>query len=397
MNTESTFVNRSGSPNTRTASALIVMLLTMATADAVVLGQPVPAWNRRVTGISLTEAPTGGFDVTAEWRIDLEGSSSVPVEIGADVDLSIAGGPPTTTTAEECLIWDLGDGGAFDCTGRPDGTTCGTASISGTPVSLTCDADTETCSTPLSSATFPAIPLMVEDVVVVLLRPAPGALPDSSPADDDDGRLTFGTWNRKLVSVDLVPTSGAPPNTFDITAQVLIEKFNAATVPLNLGIDTVPVVGECCEDPCCCPACSPECGGTGCGNDVPLTWPDVPTEDNVSGELCPALGCTGSCGSVTGPIGTFAANCNNVDCVCRSDLLTLTWPAVFASPGDVITVILRPAPGALPELPGFGDDEMSIAVPGPIPTVSEWGILVMALSLATAGSVVFGRRRLATA
>ena len=32
-------------------------------------------------------------------------------------------------------------------------------------------------------------------------------------------------------------------------------------------------------------------------------------------------------------------------------------PAVPVDPGDEIMVLLRPAPGALPELPGFGDDD----------------------------------------
>ena len=33
------------------------------------------------------------------------------------------------------------------------------------------------------------------------------------------------------------------------------------------------------------------------------------------------------------------------------------FPAIALEPGDVIEVILRPAPGALPELPGFEDDD----------------------------------------
>lgn len=393
MNAESTFVERAGSRNRPTGPILLVMWLLMMTAgEAVVLGQPDPAWNRRVTGVSVVSSPAGDFDVTVEWRIDLEGSSTPPVEVGTDVDLSIGGGLPTTTTSDDCVIWDLQNGGGFDCTGQPDGTTCGTASISGTPVSLTCDADTDTCSTPSKIATFPGVPLTTGDVITVILRPAPNALPDSSPNDDDDGRLTFGTWNRKLVSLDIVPTPGAPADTFDITAQVLIEKLHAATVPLDLSIDTVPVAGECCDPPCCCPPCSTECGGTGCGNDVNLTWPDVPTEDTILAGLCPALGCAGSCGSVTGPGGTVAANCDAVECVCRSDLITLTWLAMPFQPGDEITVILRPSPGALPELPGFEDDEMAGFAPGPIPAVSDWGVVAMALMILIAGSAMWRGR-----
>lgn len=44
------------------------------------------------------------------------------------------------------------------------------------------------------------------------------------------------------------------------------------------------------------------------------------------------------------------------------------------------------------ERPGNGDDECPSAPPGDIPTVSEWGIAIMALLL-IGGKVYFSRRR----
>lgn len=41
----------------------------------------------------------------------------------------------------------------------------------------------------------------------------------------------------------------------------------------------------------------------------------------------------------------------------------------------------------------YSDDSITVTVEGVIPTVSEWGLIVLALLLLTAGTIVFGRRR----
>jgi len=79
----------------------------------------------------------------------------------------------------------------------------------------------------------------------------------------------------------------------------------------------------------------------------------------------------GACG--TWSIGILTANGTCVPsllggwigfefCTCACVVFTIA-PDVPMTPGDVIEVLLRPAPGALPELPNF-DDEMSIVFPG---------------------------------
>lgn len=61
------------------AQSWLAFVLVLAPS---VVAQPQPSWNRRVTGLAITTAPggpAGTYDVKAEWRIDLEGSSSSTV------------------------------------------------------------------------------------------------------------------------------------------------------------------------------------------------------------------------------------------------------------------------------------------------------------------------------
>ncbi len=389
----------------RLANAGVLLVVLTLGSQTTVLAQVAPTFNRRVTGISLAESSSGGFDVTAEWRIDLAGTQAIDVQVGSTVELRIGGTTHSTTDAEECLIWDLGSGGG-DCSIDPDGTTCGSATFGTvTPVVLTCDSGV--CSSPTITSVFPSVPLVVEDEIMVILRPAPGAAPDDLPNDDDEGILTFGSWNRRLVSLEVTPASGGGPTLFDVTAQVIIEISAGSTVPLKVGIDTEPQAGDpCCTEACCCPSCSTECGGSGCGSspgsffDVFLheagpVGPQVAAGGGILPFVCTAGTCTESCASGnTGAGATFTATCQPGDCACHTEPLTLTWTGVTFQPGDEIMVILRPAPGALPELPGFEDDDLLIATaPGdPIPAASTWGMMAFVLAILSGATLVLRSR-----
>jgi hypothetical protein len=370
--------------------ALLLLAVIVFVTDSPALAQPTPAWNRHLTGISLQESLVGGYDVTVEWRIALEGDSSSPVEIGTSIDLSIGGVPQATVDAEECLIWDLDPGG--DCAVSPSGTVCGSAIISGKTVELVCGEDGGGCTTPILTATIADVALTVADEVSILLRPAPGAEPDSVANDDDDGWLTFGSWNRKLLSLDIVPTPGAGPGIFDVTAHVVFEIDGSSSVPLNLGIDLEPFADPCCKEACCCPGCSTECGGNGCVDYVPYLG-DVILEIPAAGEpadVCPAGNCTGACAMMTISTGSSALLCDTEDCICRSDVFTPTWTGLRFNPGEEITLIIRPTPGALPELPG-PDDSGTAIVPEAVPVASSYGLVAMVLLLAVNATLVFRR------
>ncbi len=67
-------------------------------------------------------------------------------------------------------------------------------------------------------------------------------------------------------------------------------------------------------------------------------------------------------------------------CTARPDFISFTYVGVC--PGDIDLADPNQEP------PAF-----EIPCPHPIPTVSEWGLIIMTLLLLTAGTVVFGRRR----
>lgn len=368
--------------------SLILIFVSASFLDA----QPTPDWNRRVTGLTMSEAAGSTFDVTAEWRIDLVGSTSVPVELGTGVDLLVNTGTTGGNDSPDCVIWEVNDGVA--CSTAADGTICGTATISGLGANLTCDSSTGTCSTPTLSTTFTGVALTNGDIVEVLLRPAPGAQPDPAPGSDDEGGLRFGSWNRRITDLSAVPSPGMPPGFWDVTASIVVEVTHGASVPLNLGMETEPVADECCLEACCCPPCSTECGGGGCGGGGGSTQ-DI----NIGiGELqesmlaCPSGTCPGTCGFITSNGNTSSMTCSADDCVCRSDPIILTWQAIPVDPGDPIVVVLRPVPGALPELPGFGDDESSFDTGPDVPALGQSGLLTMFLSIVVVG-IFLGRKR----
>jgi hypothetical protein len=338
-------------------------------------------WNRRVTGIGIAATPApGSYDVTAQWVIDLEGSTTVPLELGVDVEVSVNSVPGPSSSSPAALLWDV----TSSCVAQPEGEPCGTVTIDTTAGALSCDAETETCRTPLLTALFPAVALAPGEELAVSLTPASGSQPETATGDDQ-GSLEFGAWNRALDSVQVTPTSGAPPGTFDVTASITLELTGSASVVLPLGLDTEPVADECCAEACCCPPCSEACGGHGC---VPIKIPGRTTAQ------CLPTGCAGeSCGQGELDGAPFDMQCTSGDCVCRSASLEITWPGVTLAPGAPLTLVLRPGPGDLPETQ-TADDSMVVTVPGSrVPAVSAWSLGALALALLAAA--LLQRRRAA--
>jgi hypothetical protein len=174
---------------------------------------------------------------------------------------------------------------------------------------------------------------------MVILYPAPGALPDEDPSDDQRV-LSYGGpvfWDRRIEDVTFEPSS-AGPDLWDIVIEGtvfhdgLLSFLNSGeAADLGMVLDV-------------------EVNGTPFFS-VPLDFAPVP--------LVPSCVCGNSCAIWNGSTHTcepYAAG----TCACGWPWLD-TVPAVPLTVGDEIVVILRPAPGALPELPGLGgDDEMSL-------------------------------------
>jgi hypothetical protein len=172
------------------------------------------------------------------------------------------------------------------------------------------------------------------DEIMVLLRPAPGALPDSDESDDlhiltFDGDPVF--WNRTITLIEIVPSAGLilPDSFFDVWVECYSEAHYEGGLNLSASMElrvndvshaSLPLL----LNDSVWSYCDPEC-----------------TADCVFNGTVPA----GSC--VSAPF----------DCICQMTPSSVVFPSVPLEPDDELTVILRPVPGALPELPGFPDDE----------------------------------------
>jgi hypothetical protein len=144
------------------------------------------SWNRRMVSILVEPATAGAglFDLTASWVLDVNHDLTVDVEVGVSAELSVNTTPTGNSDNPVCIIWDIQDSCEHSCATDPDGAVCGDAIISGQTELLTCNAGHDACETPLFEIVFPAVPLMPGDEIMVLLRPAPGALPEL-PTNDD--------------------------------------------------------------------------------------------------------------------------------------------------------------------------------------------------------------------
>jgi hypothetical protein len=209
------------------------------------------------------------------------------------------------------------------------------------------------CRAPITSV-LPAEPLTPGDEIMVLLRPAPGALPETDPSDDI-GLVELGTWNRRIISVSSSPGT---PGHVDLQVTWAIDLLGDSTLPVELGGRFLIESGG-----------TPQPGNT-TDQDECLIWD---------------LGSGGA--SVSGMQVTLECDAG----VCSTPAMITPIPDVPEPPVGPIGVIIRPTPGALPELPGFpGDDEVEIV---PVPALSSVPAIFQALALGIGGVITLIRRR----
>lgn len=163
-------------------AASIAALALLVTGTA--LGQPTVSWNRKLVDVTWTPSPGGPaglWDIHATWLFELDGDGTV-ADLGTEANVSW--GPPTLGAfPEDCLIWDIKDGCTADCAAGSTGP-CGDADVDGVPVTLTCDPGVDLCRSPVLSGVVPSAALVAGDEIVVILRPSPGAVPDTDTSDD---------------------------------------------------------------------------------------------------------------------------------------------------------------------------------------------------------------------
>lgn len=183
------------------------------------------------------------------------------------------------------------------------------------------------------------------DEIMVLLRPAPGAWPDGDDSDNQLIQNFNGTpifWDRYLSAATTTP-SPLGDQFFDVWVEVdIVTNYDGeldTTVELDLlinGVSAGPPVPP--LPPCNLPITSTQCAA-GCGAVCVYMVDDaigVCEKSETNPNFCPCYA-----------HGYHSAN----------------WVGVEIDPDDVIEVTLRPVPGALPELPGFDEDDERIPSP----------------------------------
>ncbi len=311
--------------------------------------------NRKVSQIAVVPSDPGPrgdafFDVWVVVEIAADGHSA-PVDLSFELD-AFVNGIPVATVGEQVIVTGAGGG----CGDSGCGSGCGTASLGGGAlvVSMICAPDLPcvpfndcdcSCQMPPISLPIPLPqPLRPKDYLEILLRPSPGALPETNPSDDSldlthNGKPSF--WNRKIESVELTPAPTGP-NRFDVK---VTWGFAANSLPAPASLGTQIAVERNGVEV----VCIDTCGG----------WIQAP-----GGEEC--MFCDGTpCGpGAESGCGNLPTSCQLVEdafgdfhCGCGTDSLCDVIPDIEVLPLDTVEIILKPIPGALPELPGFPEDD----------------------------------------
>jgi len=275
--------------------------------------------------------------ISAVWTFSAE-ETSVPLDLSTEVALLINGTQVDLQTA----VIQVDAGSGFCEAGPPCNGACGSANLNGGAVSLLCYKDgpctPEFCDCDCGywiTSEFEGWDLSPGDEIMVILYPSPGALPEPDTSDDRLVTTYHGRpigWDRGIQDVQLVDLGGG---LFDV------EVSGAAGWESQPGYGNLDMVVELRR------------------NGVTLSAQNVPAElDGIFDQPCFESGCGSNCGTFNG----IPRTCDPYlwwDCACIGGWISV-FPGIDFSPGDEIMVILRPAPGALPEVPRPNDNDSYI-------------------------------------
>ncbi len=313
------------------------MSLTLLAGWVAGAGAQTP-WNRELQTIAVLPETGGGYSIQTVWSVDVE-ETSAPLDLSTDVVLHI-GGTPVATLSFSVGI-DAGSGA--DCGSGPSCSgSCGSGTLDGGAIALLCYEDGP-CSETFCDcdcgywivADFGSQPLMPGDEIMVILMPGPGSLPD--PDTSDDAVLTtfhdraIG-WSRSIDATALIETG---PGIYDVQVVGSVGS-ESPTSYLNLDFEVELSV-----------------------NGTVLSSVNVPAAvEHIYDQPCWVAGCGSACGNMNG-IPRYCDPFLWWACGCVGGWITI-FPGVSLQPEDEIMVLLRPAPGALPELPGMNEDDQYI-------------------------------------
>jgi hypothetical protein len=347
------------------------LLATCLAADAAALLAPQagpPPWNRRTDALAMVPSPSGlpgHFDVSVVWTVVLGQPTSMTLNLGTEVGFEIDGHEVARVPVSMAAFALSGQCGSC----APG---CGAGATNGMAAALLCLSDGPagcSCQFPPITSTLPDVPLSPGAVIAAVLHPAPGAAPEFMPGDDKKVEKFLGPsyWDRRAQSASLKPTASGPPGTWDL--HVDWGASTAGTKEAKLITPEFVVYKNGFEDFVYESPCGP--------------WIIAPNNTCFScvGQVCGTITCNG----VVQSTSTCQESPNGAHCACYSSSAGMVIiPGLVLAPGDVVEVLLKAAPGALPELPVLDDDQsVFVAVPW-----SPWKNLEKALP-GVAGSPVF--------
>ncbi|MCA9286012.1 MAG: hypothetical protein KDA22_12385 [Phycisphaerales bacterium] len=317
-----------------------------------VQAQGSPILNRRIGEVAVLPSPTGGWNFQVLWTVEANGTSAganqgttIAVFVGSGAEVPVA-------TATVAVNLDFTDGlcGITGCTGG-----CGGGFIDGVFNTMLCLEDPPcpagncdcTCRFPWITSNIPGIDLSPGDEITVILYPASGAMPENDESDDArtfvfDGEPRF--WNVGLGPAQKEPVAGS--DLFNIVGSWEIGERGIQGMAELTPIIQLVVNGSVQAQ---YDACS--------GN----PWILAPGNACPGGGGCSSDECaTGSCAGSNVVLHCKLAKCLEGAiqcCICTSDPQFFVIPNVLLLPNDEVKLVLMPAPGALPTLPGFEDDD----------------------------------------
>lgn len=299
-------------------------------------------WNRHLEAVTVTPTyvPDNFFDVDVVWTAHLSDPLSTSLDLTSEVELSING----VVVASSVTVLS-GDPGSGFCTdgGGSCGGSCGTGSVDGQSATLLCledgpcpigDCDCH-CAFPMITSSFPSESLQPGDEIMVILRPAPGAVPEPDSSDDMeiisfDGNSIF--WDREITSASVDEVPGGP-GLYQVHADGAVRysgmlRYADTAGEIHLSAEALLQV-----------------------NGTVVASTTIPMDPLPWFNIC---GCVSVCGMLNG--AELLCQDYGGQCACEGTW-NATFPPTTLQPGDEIMVLLRPAPGALPELPGLPEDD----------------------------------------
>ncbi|MBM4112991.1 MAG: hypothetical protein FJ253_06400 [Phycisphaerae bacterium] len=303
--------------------------------------------DREILGVAITPSSPGElsfYDISLKLTVATT-PSSAPTNASMLVALQRNG---STVPGGLATINVQLDGGSGFCGAGGCGPSCGGGYINGVFNTMLCLKDPPDCAGgcdcecrfPSITWEFPNQEFEPGDEIVVILIPAPGSAPE--PTGDTNHKWTTifdgipHFWQRRVQSVEVVAASSGRPGLVDLVVSG-DAIWHGIKKPSDLGFDVH------CVDPT--------------GNSIASGFVLGGVSPNGDGLACGGIGCGGLCGFWNGnQVDCFAfPNVNFLPCVCGGG-----WIIQFLDldPNDLdgTKIVLKPAPGSLPELPGFPSD-----------------------------------------